>query len=148
MLPPGPRTPAFWQTLRFASAPREYSRSLARYGRAQRFRALNGKGISVSDSELAREVFSTDPASFETPGVLSELFGSLSVLATSGAAHRRQRKLLNPRFHGVRVKTLLGAMARVVSARLADFARAAEKGEVIAMAEDTAPSPSFKLNAL
>ena len=111
MLPPGPRTPAFWQTLRFASAPREYSRSLARYGRAQRFRALNGKGISVSDSELAREVFSTDPAFFETPGVLSELFGSLSVLARR-PMESRDRFHLARRRHGKRIPECPGFLHR------------------------------------
>jgi cytochrome P450 len=135
MLPSGPRTPAFWQTLRFASAPREYSRKIARHGSAVRFRALNGKGVSVSDPELAREVFSADPAGFEALPVLGDLFGSRSVLATSGAIHKRQRKLLNPRFHGSHVRALLGVMQRVVGARLTDFARAAETGEVIAMAD-------------
>jgi cytochrome P450 len=135
-LPPGPRAPALWQTLRFASAPREYSLEvIARYGPVNRFRALNGKGISVCDPALAREVFAADPANFESLSVLGELFGSLSVLATSGAVHKRQRKLLNPLFHGTRIKTLFEVIQRVVSDRLADFDRIAKSGEVIAMAD-------------
>jgi cytochrome P450 len=135
-LPPGPRAPAFWQTLRFASSPREYSLEIvARYGPVSRFRALNGKGISVCDPALAREVFAADPSGFESLSVLGELFGSRSVLATSGAVHKRQRKLLNPRFHGTRIKALLEVMQRVVWDRLSDFDRAVKSGEIVAMAD-------------
>jgi cytochrome P450 len=136
MLPPGPRTPAFWQTLRFASSPRDYSLGvIARYGHTSRFRSLNGDGIMVSDPELAREVFAADPAFLDPLRVLAELFGPASVLGTSGPLHKRQRKLLNPRFHGNRVKALLGVIDRAVSERLADFGKAAAKGDIIALAE-------------
>src|SRR5262245_4711006 len=94
VLPDGPRTPAFWQTLQFLRDPRGYSRKIsARYGKTTRFRALNGKGVAVGDSELARQLFATDPDLFETPSVLGELFGQFSVLATAGSPHRKQRKL-------------------------------------------------------
>ncbi len=132
MLPPGPSTPALWQTYRFGASPREYSRGIiARYGPVTRFRALNGGGVAVSDPELAREVFAADPAAFETLPVLAELFGGLSVLATHGATHKRQRKLLNPRFHGARVKTFLDTMQRVVREHLVTLRKAASEDRVI-----------------
>jgi cytochrome P450 len=84
MLRPGPRTPAVWQTLRFVTSPRKYSRATAaRYGRAVRFHVLNGKGVSVSHPDLALQVFAADPSGFDTIPVFSELFGLASVLATS-----------------------------------------------------------------
>src|SRR4051812_6883441 len=114
MLPPGPRTPAFWQTLRFVQNPRAYSRALIeRHGKVTRFRALNGNGIAIADPVLVREVFAADPESFETAPVLAEIFGPQSVLATSGTAHKKQRKLLNPRFHGAQIKALGATMTRV-----------------------------------
>jgi cytochrome P450 family 110 len=134
MLPPGPRTPAFWQTYRYLSEPRAYSRGMAaRYGSASRFRALNGRGIMVTDPDLAREVFAADPETFQTPPVLADLFGSQSLLATTGAAHKRQRKLLNPRFHGTSIKAFLATMKRVVEKHLGTFQRARDTGEVIVM---------------
>ncbi len=136
MLPPGPSTPAFWQTLRFVSDPREYSRAQrARFGSAVRFHVLNGKGVSVTDPELARQVFAADPDGFDSLGVLGEIFGPSSVLATSSATHRRQRKLLNPRFHGARIKSLLQVMERVVSGHMAGLESARTKAIPVSMIE-------------
>ncbi len=136
MLPPGPRTPAFWQTFSFVLRPREYSRAVtARYGRTMRFRALDGKGITTSDPALVRQIFATDPSTFEAIPVLTEIFGSQSVLATSGGTHRRQRKLLNPRFHGGHIKSLAATMQEVVRSHLARFERARRTGEVIVMSD-------------
>jgi cytochrome P450 len=103
MLPPGPRTPAFWQTFRFVTDPRGYSRRvLASHGGVTRFRALNTKGVSIQDPQVARQVFAMSPDVFVTPPVLGDVFGALSVLATSGDTHKRQRKLLNPHSTGRR----------------------------------------------
>jgi cytochrome P450 family 110 len=132
MLPPGPRTPAFWQTYRYLSEPRAYSRAVvAKYGRASRFRVLNGDGLMLADPDLAREVFAADPETFETPPVLRDLFGPHSLLATAGAPHKRQRKLLNPRFHGSSIKAFVATMQRVIETHLAAFQRAADTGEVV-----------------
>jgi cytochrome P450 len=136
MLPPGPRTPAFWQTYRYLSEPRAYSRTLvARYGGASRFHGLNGDGVMVADPDLAREVFAADPETFETLPVLGDLFGPYSLLATAGATHRRQRKLLNPRFHGSSIKAFFRTMQRVTEKHLDAFKRAAETGAVVVMSE-------------
>src|SRR4051794_1113776 len=115
MLPPGPRTPAIWQTLRYAADPRGYSLSIvAELGAVTRFRALNGNGVVVADPEMARAVFAADPDTFVTASAIPELFGASAVIATAGATHRRQRKLLNPRFHGAHIKAFLASMDRVV----------------------------------
>src|SRR6516225_6894334 len=108
MLPPGPSHPAFWQTYRFVTDPLAYSREMmARYGKTLRARALNGAGIITSDPEMIKLVFAADPDTFETAPVIGELLGPMSVVATSGLTHRRQRKLLNPRFHGAQMRGLL-----------------------------------------
>ena len=115
MLPRGPRTPKFWQTYQYLQHPKEYVRKLsADYGPATRFRMLQGNGLTVASPELAREVFATDPASYSTVPAIAELFGVRSVISTYGDEHKRQRKLLNPRFHGARMKTFFATMQRVV----------------------------------
>jgi cytochrome P450 family 110 len=132
MLPPGSWTPAFWQTYRFLTAPREYSKTIStRYGKISRFRGLNGHGVAIADPELARAVFAAEPDTFETAPVLTDIFGSHSVIAVSGPKHKGQRKLLNPRFHGVRIKAYLQVMQRVVRDHLEGWQRAREDGSVV-----------------
>jgi len=136
MLPPGPRTPGLWQTFRFITDPLSYSRKMiARYGDVIRVRVANGAGVAVSSPELARLVFSSDPDTFEPISVAGEIFGMSAVIATSGATHRRQRKLLNPRFHGTRVRAFLTTMQRVASEHLGALDRAAASGEIVRMVD-------------
>ncbi len=132
MLPPGSWTPALWQTYRFLTAPREYSKIIGeRYGKVSRFRGLNGRGVAIADPRLAREVFAAEPDTFETAPVLADLFGAQSVLAASGAKHKSQRKLLNPRFHGATMKTYLRAMQQVVAEHLDALRIARIEGRVV-----------------
>jgi cytochrome P450 family 110 len=136
MLPPGPWTPAFWQTLQFVRDPDGYStRMMARYGSTTRFRALNGNGVATADPEIARKVFATDPALFETPDTLPGVFGEHSVLATWGPTHKRQRKLLNPRFHGQEIRALAVTMDRVVREHQSWFEAATRSGTPLVMAD-------------
>lgn len=121
MLPPGPRTPVLWQTFRFVTQPKSYARKIhARYGDVTSFHSLIGPGIAVFEASVAREVFAAPPDTFEVVDTIGSLFGSRAVIATSGALHKKQRKLLNPPFHGPRIKALLGTMQRVVRAHLDD----------------------------
>jgi cytochrome P450 len=114
--------------------PRGYSRKIiARYGKTTRFRALNGDGVAISDPELARQLFATDPDLFETPSVLGEVFGQASVLATAGPRHRKQRKLLNPRFHGSEIRSVALTMQRVIGQHFTAFERARSNGAVVVM---------------
>jgi cytochrome P450 len=134
MLPPGTWHPAFWQTYRFVTDPLGYSRTtIARYGKTMRARALNGFGIITSDPELIKLVFSADPDTFETLSVLRDLFGPMSVITTAGPTHRRQRKLLNPRFNGARMRELLPMMQAVTDASFEGLARAQATGETVVM---------------
>jgi cytochrome P450 family 110 len=136
MLPPGPRSPALWQTYRFITKPLEYSRAVvARYGDATRMNVLNARGVAVASAELARQVFAADPDTFEAAPTLGDLFGGHSLLATSGPTHRRPRKLLNPRFHGAHVKAFLATMQRVTHEHFAVFAGALARNEEVVMSD-------------
>ena len=138
MLPPGPRTPVLWQTFRFLTQPKAYSRKLsAIYGDAIRFQTLMGKGVAFGSPELAREVFSADPEMFEQVSQIGRLFGPQAVIATAGSVHKRQRKLLNPQFHGARVKAFLRAMQGVVRQHLEALGTAAQNGDVVVMSKLT-----------
>jgi cytochrome P450 len=134
MLPPGPLSPAFWQSLRFATSPRSYSAAItSRYGLVTRFRSLNGNGVAIADPEIARQLFAADGETFGSHPMHGDVFGAYSVLATSGALHLRQRKLLNPRFHGARVRAFLETMQRVVHEHLDGLRKAASEGRVVVM---------------
>lgn len=106
-----------------------------RYGDAVRVNLLNGRGILVSSPELARQVFAADPDCFETGPVAGELFGQHSLLATSGAKHRRQRRLLNPRFHGPKIRSFLTTMQRVTRRHLEAFGAAASSRQTVTVSD-------------
>jgi cytochrome P450 len=138
MLPPGPRSPALWQTYRFVATPHAYATGLQKkYGDAVTFRSLLGRGVAVLEAGLAREVFAAPPETFETVSLLEALFGSSAVIAVSGEKHKKLRKLVNPRFHGAQVKGFLAGMQRALRAHLATFAGAAESGKTVVMADVT-----------
>ena len=107
----------------------------SRHGLVTRFRGLNGRGVAIADPELARELFAADSDNFTTPPQLGDLFGAYSVLATAGAQHKRQRKLLNPRFHGARVRGFLDTMQRVVHEHLDGLRKASSEGRVVVMSD-------------
>lgn len=136
MLPPGPSTPAIWQTLRYARDPRAYSRDvIARFGPTTRYRALNGNGVVIADPELAREVFAMSGDVFEVPPAIGDVFGLASVLASAGPTHRRQRKLLNGSFGPARLKVLAATVHRVVGDHLGQLRAALASGAVLRMTD-------------
>lgn len=97
------------------------------------FHTLAGRGIAVCDPAVAREVFAAPPETFLASGIAKTVFGTHAVIATSGATHKKQRKLLNPHFNGQRIKVAYETMARVVRERL----RAVRRGEVVALTDVT-----------
>jgi cytochrome P450 family 110 len=138
MLPPGPRTPAVWQTYRFVASPEAFSKELSdRYGDAVGFRALVGRGIAILGADLAREVFAAPPDTFAAVSILESLFGPSAVIAISGEPHKKLRKLLNPRFHGAQVKGFLAAMQRAVRVQLSTLDKIAGTGQVVALTDIT-----------
>src|SRR4051794_7491938 len=111
MYPPGPRTPSIWQTMQFILRPKKYMEDIrAKYGDVASFRSMIGSGIAVMDATLAREVFAAPADGFQVVDAVLGIFGTRAVIATSGSEHKKQRKLLNPPFHGPRIKALYTTM--------------------------------------
>ena len=108
-LPPGPRAPATWQTLRWTARPLPYLQELkARYGDVFTMRVLReGPWVMVSDPELVKQVFTASPKVLhagEGNQILEPLLGPRSILLLDEDKHMRQRKLMLPPFHGDRME--------------------------------------------
>lgn len=108
--PPGPRTPALLQMVRYARDPLGF---LAKHQRSQgdiftvRFPYF-GKIVYVAGPDLVKALFTGSPATFHAgeanATVLEPALGPNSVLTLDDAPHMRQRKLLLPPFHGERIE--------------------------------------------
>src|SRR6266480_3830937 len=107
-LPPGPRTPATVNILRFSRRPLEMLRAWhERYGDVFTVRFLGfGTGVYVADPDAIRALFTGDQSDLragEANSFLEPVLGPHSVLILDGREHLRQRKLLLPPFQGSRV---------------------------------------------
>jgi cytochrome P450 len=105
-LPPGPTTPRFVQALVALTVPYRGMRRLReRYGDAFTIHApVFGRALVVSDPAEIKQLFQTgtDIAENIEPN-LGRILGPASMFALQGEAHRAQRKLLVPPFHGRRL---------------------------------------------
>ena len=125
-LPPGPRAPAFWQTLRLY---RDWSGYLEecrrRYGDAFTLHFLAiGRWAYFSDPDVLKGVFQGPPDVFragEARAMLEPVAGRRSVLVLDGEEHMRARKLLLPSFQGSHVRTHERTMEDVTRAELAEW---------------------------
>jgi cytochrome P450 len=114
-LPPGPKSPAWWQLVRFAGDPlRLIDVCHRRYGDAFTLDvAGNGRFVMLSDPEAVREVFRADPDELHS-GEANTLFtatvGRHSVLVLDEAPHARQRRVLVPPLKGERMRAFFDAM--------------------------------------
>jgi cytochrome P450 family 135 len=107
-LPPGPRSPAALNTVRFVRRPLETLLAWrARYGSVFTVRFLVfGQGVYVAEPEAIRELFTGDQSDLhagEANAPLAGVLGDHSVLVLDGREHMRQRKLLLPPFQGAAV---------------------------------------------
>src|SRR3954464_6699833 len=108
-LPPGPRLPAYVQTLAFLFGARRYFDACRRrYGDVVWMSTAFDRGfVMVFDPEVVRQVFQAPPERLragEANAVLGPLLGDRSVLLLDGAEHLRHRRLLLPPFHGRRLR--------------------------------------------
>jgi cytochrome P450 len=120
-LPPGSRAPALVQTARFIRQPRRYfATERARHGDVFTLRALNGTVIMGCTPEHAKQLFTADPLTFRpfATEAMAPVLGEGSMLVVSGEPHRHQRKLLQPPFHGERMREYGAAMREVTLATL------------------------------
>jgi cytochrome P450 family 110 len=105
-LPPGPG--GSWQpTLQLIRDPRKaLERWVQRYGDPFLIKALNGPVVVTGREDLIRTIHGQDPNIYEpfAAGTIAPLMGEYSMLILEGDAHRRERRLMMPMFHGDRMK--------------------------------------------
>lgn len=124
VLPDGPKAPFILRVLR-ASFDRRKMRSLAErraeYGSDFTLKLpLFGKCLVVSEPDEIRQLFKADPTALGNPEPnLGRVMGQGSLFALSGEAHRSQRKLLTPAFHGKRLAEYRELMAEEARAGMA-----------------------------
>src|SRR5437763_7627590 len=104
-LPPGPRSAAALNTVRFLRRPRDMLQAWhARYGDVFTVDMLGfGIGVYVADPAAIRELFTGDQSDMragEANSFMEPVLGPHSVLILDGPEHLRQRKLLLPPFQG------------------------------------------------
>jgi len=121
--PPGPRLPALLNGVRYTRDP------IGFFVRLQRRHGdifsvpfpYFGRVVYVAEPQLAKRVFSGDPAQFHAgeanATVLEPALGPNSVLTLDEDEHLRQRKLLLPPFHGERVRRY-GELIRDITERV------------------------------
>src|SRR5262245_27372082 len=100
-LPPGPRSSAWWQLIRFARDPLGLlDECHRRHGDTFTLHiAGNGRFVMLSNPEAAREIFRADSDvlhSGEANSLFTATLGENSVLVLDGVQHARQRRVVVP----------------------------------------------------
>ena len=130
-LPPGPRTPALVNLVRFARRPVQLLEQWhERYGEVftVKFSGL-GKGVYVSDPHAIKALFTGDQSDLlagQANSVLSPIIGPHSVLTLDGPEHLRQRRLLLPPFQGSHVAGFRDVVREVAEREVASWKPGAE----------------------
>ena len=101
--------------------PDAFLEDMRRFGDVFRVRSLSFNGAGVMSADLAKEIFAKDPdKAFDVfAGPLRHVFGPKSLFTTAGQTHKKARKLLNPRFHGQRMKSFSQTMQDVARTHFA-----------------------------
>lgn len=105
-LPPGPRG-KLATTLKIVRDPKAaFSTWAKQYGDPFLVHAANGPIVVTGRPDLIKEIFGAEPDYFEpfAAKTLLPLLGAGSVLLLNGNAHRKERRMLTPLFHGERMK--------------------------------------------
>ncbi|MCW2495339.1 cytochrome P450 [Jatrophihabitans sp.] len=110
-LPKGPRAPRALQGIAFLASRHKTMAHLRRkYGSSYTLNIpIFGRAVVISDPALVKQLFmtSTEVAKNVEPN-LGRVLGPGSFFSLEGEAHRRQRKLLVPPFHGKRMRSYEG----------------------------------------
>lgn len=125
-LPPGPRTPRFWQSLRYSLAPYDtVAMSTRRWGERYTVAALGqpGEMVVFTDPDAIKDIFTADGDDLRsgeaTAPILGPILGWNSILILDGARHHRERRLMGPPFHGERMH-VYGRLMREIADRVID----------------------------
>jgi cytochrome P450 family 135 len=132
-LPPGPRSPAWFQSLGWALRPTALLREgERRYGEIFTLRGLAGGRdmpyVFVSNPEVIKAIATGDRDALRAGAargfdLFEPVFGPNSILLLDGATHLRQRKLMLPSFHGERMKSYGELIATETERRMAQWPR-------------------------
>ncbi len=128
---PGPPDSSFSQLARLRKDFFAYLIDAARYGDLVQLRPAPGVGIVlVNHPDLVEQVLVTDAAQYRksrsTQRMVGQFLGQGLVLS-EGEAHRRDRRLVQPAFHGVRLAGLAPLMAEVAQGWLARWPHGARR---------------------
>jgi cytochrome P450 len=125
-LPPGPKTPRWWQSLRYSLAPYATVEGATRdWGERYTVHAFgqSGKMVIFTDPDAIKDIFTGDGddlRSGEATGpVLGPILGWNSILILDGERHHRERRLMSPPFHGERMH-VYGRLMRDIAERTID----------------------------
>ena len=133
-MPPGPRSPAVWQTLEWMARPAAFLKRVhARFGDPVTIRTYwtEEPMVLFSHPEAVREVFGLDPGiapagrSWE---FLRPFAGPHSILLLDGEEHLRERRMLQRPFHGEAMRTFAPLVAQLASRELGSW-----QGRVVAL---------------
>ncbi len=127
-LPPGPRWPGLVQGLQWIYRPIPFMEACARrYGDWFTVRLPRGMTfVFTSEPEAVRQIFAGDPDAFHAGPVnviVKPLLGAHSLLLLDGKAHRAERRLMMPPFHGERMQAYGEAMRGIIGGAMARFPR-------------------------
>ncbi|NVB39805.1 cytochrome P450 [Pseudenhygromyxa sp. WMMC2535] len=140
-LPPGSRA-TLRNTYHSALHPFEFMAKMrARYGDPYSLSTLNGQVVVTAEPEHIRELFTyRQVENFDVfaSSSVAAIIGRHSLLLLTGEAHRRERKLLNPPFHGERMRAygeaIIAATRHAMSAlRPGEGFRAIERTQAISL---------------
>ena len=123
-LPPGPRTPAAWQTVAWMARPAAFMRGVhERFGDPVTIRTYwtEEPMVLFSGPDAVRDVFRLDPAiapAGESWEFLRPFAGPHSILLLDGDAHLNERRLLQAPFHGERMRAFAPMVAELARREL------------------------------
>ena len=108
-LPAGPKSPPFIQLLHWIANPFAFMDDCKRqYGDCFTLRLMGYRPfVLFSQPQAIQTILTADPEEFDvgrTNTILLPILGNSSVVLLDGKAHRRQRQLLTPPFHGARMR--------------------------------------------
>lgn len=127
-LPPGPRLPAPAQLLGFVRDPHGFLAGChRRHGRLFTVRMTGfGTLVYAADPAMAKRIFAGDPSVFragDSSAFMAPVLGHGSLLVLDGADHARERRLLQPAFHGDRIRRYTEDVDAVVGEAMASWPR-------------------------
>jgi cytochrome P450 len=123
-LPPGPRSPAAWQTIGWTIRPAAFLRRVhQRFGDPVTIRTFwtDEPMVLFSDPDAVRELFRLDPAvapAGQSWEFLRPFAGPHSILVLDGEEHLRERRLIQTPFHGERMRSFQPLVAELAREEL------------------------------